>query len=186
MNFKKDSKDDILFKKLFEANYKRVYKVALFMTSNKEEAEDILQEAFISAYTNIEKLKDINKFGPWISTITTNISRKRLKNKRWDICVENEEFFSLIAEDYCFDLPDKILEDEELKETVWKTISDLEPLYKEVIILYYYEDLCYEDISEFLDVPIGTVRSRLSRAKDKLEKSLKRIYFKEGVVYEER
>ena len=154
------------FKGLFEAYNNKVYRVAFYIIKNEQDAKDIVQEAFTIAFNKLHTLKDQNKFEQWICKIACNLAKEKYKKNKREVLTEDyEKVVSYIeAKKEIFCQEDEI-EKKELKDYMLKQINSLKTHYKEVILLYYYLDMSYEEISAFLNVNIGTIKSRLARAK---------------------
>jgi RNA polymerase sigma-70 factor, ECF subfamily len=140
---------------------------------SNEEAEDILQEVFIKVYQNLNDFNPKMKFSSWIYRITHNevISRFRKTKARpqsisWDA---SEELFNKIADD--FNIEHQVNR-EIIGDKIKKTLNQLEEKYREVIVLKYFEDKDYKEISDILKKPSGTVATLLNRAKKQLKELL--------------
>ena len=134
--------------------------------------EDIEQEVYIRTFKNLNKYEERNKFSSWISVITANICRDYLKsaffkNKKNTLYDED-----IVLSAKSNNQPERILTQKERQKAVLKAVNLLPPKLKKVIILYEFEDLSYEQISKKLNIPIGTVKSRISNARKLLQSSL--------------
>ncbi len=145
-----------------------------FTGLNKESAEDVLQEAFIKIYRNLNAFDQSLKFSSWAYRIThneaVNYLRKNKKKETLSLESDSEDETSLIEvlrSDA--DVKDEVLK-KELKKNVRKLIHRLPNHYREVLVLRYLEDLDYAEISHVLKKPIGTVSTLLSRAKENFKK----------------
>lgn len=157
----------------------KVVNIAYGMLSHQEDAEDAAQEVFIKVYKNISSFKGESSFSTWVYRITANtcndILKKRIQKKTVSIYGNDEDG----AEDMI--LPDtskpheEKLEEKELQTEVRKAIGKLKGEYSELITLYDLEGFSYEEISNIRNIPIGTVKSRLSRARSQLKKNLEHI-----------
>jgi RNA polymerase sigma-70 factor (ECF subfamily) len=137
----------------------------LYVTT--EDAEDILQEVFLKAYRNINGYDPRYKFSSWIYRIAHNESISFLrKNKRNVEEVHDTEIFDNIPSD--IDIEDDFLKDLQSTE-VRKLLSKLDPKYREVLVLRYFEEKEYNEISEILHIPSGTVASLINRGKEKFK-----------------
>jgi len=140
-----------------------------------EEAEDILQEVFIKVYTNLNSFDTNLKFSSWIYRITRNyvISYYRSKkNKKEDLVWQYDtEIFDNIASDLNFI---QEIDLELLRKSLQSVINKLDIKYKEVIILNYFEEKTYKEISDIIKKPEGTVATLLNRAKTKLKKIIEK------------
>ena len=154
-------------------NQLKAYISKLTNTSN-EEVEDILQEAFIKIYKNINSYDSDFKFSTWLYSIARNetISYWRRHKKRFNdvpLDITNDLFSNLRADnDLVKDFDGRLL-----KENINQLINKLPFKYKEVIILRYMEDRDYNDISDIIKKPVNTVGTLLSRAKKELKKLIK-------------
>ena len=139
--------------------------------------EDIEQEVYIKVWKNLEKYSEKNKFTQWINTITANTCRDYLRSKSSKIERENyeddEELNSI--KDSESRNPEAVLDKKERQKAVLKAVDRLPKKMKEVVILYEFEGRSYEEISKKLNIPTGTVRSRLSNARSELKETLKNI-----------
>ena len=144
------------FEILYSQCHKKLFATALQMTSKYYVAEDILQETVVSAYENFEKLRNKQYFVTWITRILINHCKKYYKNSRKYETCQLEAITEIVAEDRKTDIDiDYIL-------------GKLDIKHREVVCLKYFGELSLEEISKVLNVPLGTVKSRLSRAMDKL------------------
>ena len=134
--------------------------------------EDIEQEVYIRTFKSLNKYEERNKFSSWISVITANICRDYLKSaffkkKKNTLYVED-----IVLSAKSNSQPERILTQKERQKAVLKAVDLLPSKLKKVIILYEFEDLSYEQISKKLNIPIGTVKSRISNARKLLQSSL--------------
>ncbi|MEW6360249.1 MAG: sigma-70 family RNA polymerase sigma factor [Planctomycetota bacterium] len=149
------------------------YKDACFgaayaILGNFHDAEDFTQEAFVRAFQNLERLKDRRKFAPWLCSIAINLCRDWLKRTRPG-AISNETQESLhSAEDSPMDETAKF----DVKEIVQKAIADLPEQSRMVTTLFYVNGYSQEQVGEFLGIPVGTVKSRLSKARNILKERL--------------
>ena len=135
-----------------------LYRLALGILHNREDAEDAVSEAILKAYEKIHTLKNPNSFRAWIMQIAANEAKRiYVKNKR-SALMEN-------VEDYMPEFRDEYHE-------LWDVVMRLDVSYREVTILYFYEQLTIKEISKILHIPEGTVKSRLHRGKQQLKRYL--------------
>jgi RNA polymerase sigma-70 factor (ECF subfamily) len=139
-------------------------------------AEDIVQETFVRVYRNRDRYQQIAKFSTWIYTIAINLTKTELRRQSL------RRFFSISSvneEGRTFELPDtkinleKRAEDVILGENIHLAIEKLPKIFREVIILRDLQELSYEEISKIVEVPIGTIKSRMNRARTRLAKILR-------------
>lgn len=143
----------------------KIYKFAISRTFSEDEADELSQEILLNAVVSLPKLREERKFEPWLWGLAENTSRsfRRKLGKQRAMFVYNAPE-SLIEE---VELDEN---DEELYDTLREKIVMLSKMYREVVILYYYDGLSTKEISERLEIPIGTVTWRLSEARNKLRK----------------
>ena len=130
---------------------------------------DAVQDVFIKAYENIQSFDATRRFSPWIYRIAHNTFVNELRRKSREPLLYIDLDTILAHPSYEFD-PAAEEERTEMKALMDKGLNALSPAYKEVIILYYVEDQSYQEISEILEVPLGTVGVRLRRAREALKK----------------
>jgi len=133
---------------------------------SKEEAEDILQEVFIKVYQNLNNFDSSLKFSSWIYRITHNqvISnyrklQARPQNVNWEL---NEEMLNNISSDLDIE---KEVNIKYLRENIEKVLNKLDKKYKEILILRFFEEKSYEEMSDILKKPMGTIATLINRAK---------------------
>ena len=140
-----------------------------------EEVMDITQETFIKAYRSLEKFRGDSKFYTWLYRIAINTAKNHLiaKSRRPpDVDIDVSETTPLLQS---ADGPESEFEGERLGQAVEIAISKLPQDLKSAIIMREYEGMSYEDISAILECPVGTVRSRIFRARESIDKEVKNI-----------
>ncbi len=161
------SKDE--FKQLAYPHMKLVYNVALKYCGNVFDAEDIVQETYLMAYAKFHQLREKSKCKPWLLTILRNNFLKSYHKKKSQQRLSDSEYIDYLKESLAKDDAESILSKASYKFAVQDAIDKLPAKYKEVLTLYYMDDLLYRDIAQVLDIPIGTVMSRLTRAREGLK-----------------
>jgi len=158
----------------------KLYQICYRMLGNKQEAEDIAQEAFVRAYINLHSYDQKRKFSTWIYRIATNLCIDRIRKKKPDYYLDAEvagtdglDMYSQIAADE--KLPEDVVAQMELQERIQYEISRLPDKYRSVIVLKYIEELSLQEISEILDMPLGTVKTRIHRGREALRKQLNNL-----------
>ena len=150
---------------MIESYIEKVYGYAINHTYSREEADELAQEILFTAVRELPKLKDENKFEPWLWGIANNVTksfRRNLGKQRAMYSYDTQEHLSY-EEEY-FD------NQEELYDSLRTKIAMLSAIYRDIIVLYYYDGLSTRMISEKLRIPEGTVRWRLTEARRKLKK----------------
>ncbi len=158
---------------LYETYKGAVYRTALAMTRDESAAEDILQECFIRLYTYAASLDPDRPLRPWLYRVTLNLVRDWSRRRRLGRPIEDlMEWFSALA------APTPSMEGEvernEAIALVRKVVDALPAAHREVVVLFYLEELSLEEIAEALDIPVGTVKSRLHYARRRLRESVQR------------
>lgn len=172
------SGDISAFNDLIHRHKDRIYRLIYRMLRDIEPVDDIAQEVFLKAYSNIHKFQRKASFSTWLTKITINQCISRLRSRK-RLRLFSTELFSGQHQDH---LPDKIYESVEKAEKyskVHQAIDQLSPKRKAVIILYYLEDRPCEEMADILNCSIGTVKSRLFHARKELKKRLE-PYIKNG------
>lgn len=174
------SGDQQAFAELVELYKDKVYQISYRMVGNSHEAQDIAQEAFLRAYTNIHSYDTNRKFSTWLFRIVTNLSIDRLRKKKPDYYLDAQiegtdglTAYSQIAADQ--ELPEEQVVTFEMQEWIQQEILQLPPKYRSAIILKYIEDLSLKEISEILDLPVATVKTRIHRGREALRKKLRHV-----------
>lgn len=135
-----------------------LYTVAYSILKNEMDAEDAACNAILKGYEHLHQLKNPRKFKTWMITITKNEALK-IRKKRLEL-LETEKVGDLIEPTY------------DSYNELWDIVQSLREEYRLVIVLFYYNDLSIRDISHVLDIPVGTVKSRLNRGKELLRNML--------------
>lgn len=167
------------FKALYRRYCRLVYTLAYQMVGNHSDADEVVQETFIRAFKNINRLRNSSSFTSWLYQITINLSidfrkaRTRRKIMPIDDNVENFSYFELATSKRVKN-PSQVLENKELLDQITAAIDDLPTQQKAVIILHEIEGLSKKMISEILHCSLVTVRTNLHHARKKLRKTLSR------------
>ena len=164
-----------------------LYRGALRMTRNREEAEDLVQETFLRAHRFRHQFQPGTNFKAWLFKIQTNLFRSRYR-KQWNApqsLDDTEEFYLYqhLGPDQpeSEDPADRVLDRIGVEE-VRKAIEDLPPAYRAAVLLTDVEGFSYKETAEILSVPIGTVMSRLHRGRQRLQKELYDYARESGVL----
>lgn len=155
---------------LFERYRTRVYRTALAIVRDPEAAEDILQDCFLKVYAHAQRIDAERPLAPWLYRVTVNLSYTWLargKNGRTPLDNVTEHLVSPMRH-----APDQITEQSELRQNVRQAIGALHIDQRVVVVLYYLNGLGLQEISDILDLPIGTVKSRLYYARENLRAAL--------------
>lgn len=172
--------DQNAFAEIVELFKDKVYQLCYRMVGNAHDAEDIAQEAFIRAYININSYDTNRKFSTWLYRIATNLSIDRLRKRKPDYFldaeIEGTEGLTMYSQLPSDELqPDEMVESLEFQEWIQQEINQLPVMYRSVIVLKYIEELSLKEIGEILDLPIGTVKTRIHRGREALRKRLRNV-----------
>jgi RNA polymerase sigma-70 factor (ECF subfamily) len=137
--------------------------------SNQQDIEDIVQDVFMSAYQNIKSFDTSQRFSPWVYRIAHNAYVNGLKKHSRNPFVL-VDFDTFISHPVYEDPAPREREEREIKVMIEKALDKLSANYREVLILYYLEEMPYKEIAEVLGVPTGTVGIRIKRGKEMLKK----------------
>lgn len=140
---------------------------------------DLVQETFVKVYRYKDRYSNIAKFSTWIYTIATNLAKteyqRRKRAKLISIYnVEDDDSYIEIKDNNF--RPDKNLYNQYKEEQIQKALLKVKPIYREPVILRDIQGLTYEEISEILNIEVGTVKSRINRGRKRLQKLLKNVY----------
>ncbi len=162
-----------------------MFNIAYRMTGNYDDAADIVQESFLSAYKAIKNFRGEAKFSTWLYGIVVNHSRNRIRHASGkayhepvsldaDRATGNE---SRPIDPASGEMPAiDLLVRKEMQEKVQQCINRLEKDHREILVLRDIQGFSYEEITEMLGLPDGTVKSRLSRARSAIKESLKKVF----------
>ncbi|NLO47313.1 MAG: sigma-70 family RNA polymerase sigma factor [Clostridiales bacterium] len=165
------------FEALVLDNQKKVYNLALKMTKNTEDAYDISQEAFIKAYNALKNFRGDSSFGVWIYRLTSNLCidflRREKKRKTSPLVYINDSNTEQEIEisDVSYE-PEALYEKAEIRQAISDGLEKLPEDHRQVLILRELGGLSYAEIAETLNLEIGTVKSRIFRARSNLVKYL--------------
>lgn len=170
--------NDQAYKRLMQKYHDAIFNFIFKMVRERQQVEDLTQEAFIKAFSSLKNFNDEYAFSTWLYKIATNnsidfIRKRKLQMYSIDKPIESKD------SDYRFELPDESYEaDKELisgqkTKLLTEAIAKLPEKYKKVIRLRHVEERSYEEIAEILKLPIGTVKAHIFRAREVLYRSLR-------------
>jgi len=175
-------RDERAFRELLESHRDRVFNITFRMLGNKHEAEDVAQEVFITVFKTIDTFREESKFSTWLYRVTVNHCKNRIKYlaRRYD--KSRDELDDSTDTDGVNGAvaapppraPDKALQGQQMELLLQQAIESLDEDQRTVVVLRDVEDLSIEEICEITDLPDGTVKSRLHRARAELRKKLQR------------
>lgn len=171
--------DTSAFGQLVEAHQSKIYSLCYRMTGNAEDAADLTQEVFLSAWRSLSRFQEQSSFGTWVYRMATNASidflRREKRRQVLSMTMEedSEERQAQVPDERYS--PHRLLEQKEARQAVANALAALSPEHRQVLVLREMEGLSYTEMAHLLDLEEGTVKSRLARArlalKDFLQKS---------------
>lgn len=156
------------FQIIYEKYYYRAFQLAFSITRNKEIAEDAVQDAFVSAFISLNKVKNPKKIDSWIFTIVKNKAYNYLRKKKWRNNIRNKLIKSYNNSLSKEESISEALEKEETKKEIIQIINSLPHKYSEILTLIYYSHLSYKEVADALNISKANVRIRHHRAKSML------------------
>ncbi len=168
---------------LVEKYYKKIYNLAYRFVGDSEEANDLAQEIFTAAYQNMKRFRGDAKFSTWLFQIAANRGKNRFKylkrrghfaNRAQRDGDEEKDALQREIPDESTN-PETLFASKQIRKIVQDAINDLEPDHKEIVILRDIEGFSYDEIAQILDLPEGTTKSRLHRARMVVKEKLKKV-----------
>jgi RNA polymerase sigma-70 factor (ECF subfamily) len=175
--------DIAAFESLVRRYDRNVFRIAQHITQNREDAEDVVQDAFLKAYQNLGQFQGQSKFYTWLVRIAVNEALMRLRRRRPERIVSIDEDVKTEEDSMPREIadwspnPEQLYTQSELKEILGKTIQGLPPGFRTVFVLRDVEGLSTEETAAALDLSVPAVKSRLLRARLQLRERLNK-YFK--------
>jgi RNA polymerase sigma-70 factor (ECF subfamily) len=176
------ARDERAFNELVRAYQRRVHALVLRMLGNPAEAEDLAQEVFVQVFKAIGTFRGESKLSTWIYRIAINLCKNRAKYLRVRHSDEQDELGAIEervplgaarrANVGAVERPDEMMAGKQVEHIVQKAILQLEPSFRECLVLRDVEELSYEEIEEITGLPAGTVKSRIHRARAQLREAV--------------
>ncbi len=174
--------DKELFGVLMERYEAKLLRYGRKFLSNRDDIEDVVQEVFIKTYESIQSFDVSLKFSSWIYRIAHNTFVNALRKNSRNPILHLFDFDTLVSHPVYEDPENFEKEQKSMKKMLDRGLDELTPQYKEILILYFLEELSYKEIADVLRIPIGTVGIRVKRAKA----ALKKVYDSLGLHYGEK
>ncbi len=169
------------FQKLMDRYFDIIYYTILKIVYTKKVAEELTLDVFSKAYQKLETYSEDYAFSTWLFNIATHRSIDYLRRKKANtVTIEDEnkeEYESIVLSSDSQEHPDVILIKQQLAGDLRNLVDKLKPFWQELIDMRYFKELSYEEISAQLNIPMGTVKNQLYRAKQKLSKMAKEKNF---------
>ena len=178
--------DDSAFSELVTHYDRRVFRMAKQITQNDDDAEDVLQETFLKAYTHLDNFQGNSKFYTWLVRIAVNEALMKLRKRRSDRTVPLDEPIDTGEDEMVREIavwdenPEDLYSQDEMGTLLNEAIQSLKPAYRTVFILRDIEELSIEETAEALSLSISAVKSRLLRARLQLREKLTRQFKRKG------
>ncbi|HUS08149.1 MAG TPA: RNA polymerase sigma factor [Bryobacteraceae bacterium] len=178
--------DSAAFTELVEHYQRKIFRLAKHITQNDEDAEDVLQETFLKAYSHLDTFQGNSKFYTWIVRIAVNEALMKLRKRKSDKTVSLDEPTDtgedIMAREIAVweDDPEQKYSREEIRDILDKAVESLRPAFRTVFVLRDIEELSTEETAAALDISIPAVKSRLLRARLQLREKLTRFFKRKG------
>jgi RNA polymerase sigma-70 factor (ECF subfamily) len=178
------ARDERAFNELVRTYERRIYALLLRMLGNTAEAEDLAQEVFVQVFKAIGSFRGDSKLSTWIYRIAINLCKNRTKYLRVRHAGEQDELGAIDervplgdkgrANVGAIERPDEAMAGKQVEAIVQKAIAELEPSFRECLVLRDVEELSYEEIGQITGLPPGTVKSRIHRARAMLREAVEK------------
>lgn len=157
---------------LVNAYSKRIFNMAYQFTGTYEEAEDMTQDIFMKLYTSLSKYDFEKNFSAWLLTLAKNYLIDQYRRTKWEKKTR-EDFNEHYLSSEAFESPENGILKEESKKIIWKGLNQLSSAVRMIVILRDIQGKKYEEIAEIMDLPVGTVKSRVNRGRMQLSEILR-------------
>ena len=178
--------DNAAFSELVKRYQRKIYRLASHITQNQEDAEDVLQDTFLKAFTHLGDFEGNSRFYTWLVRIAVNESLMKLRKRRSDKMVPLDEPVDTGEEQIVREIavwdgtPEQRYSQEELRQILEGAIDELAPIYRAVFLLRDVEELSTEETAQALSLSVPAVKSRLLRARLQLREKLTRLFKRKG------
>ena len=163
---------------LVERYEPRLHRYAKKILLDGDEADDAVQEALIKAYTNIQSFDAARKFSSWVYRITHNECMNEIKRKKGKVTIALPDFDVLLPHLVADETSTDEVDRKQVRRELDGLLEKLDPKYREPLVLYYFEELDYQEIADVLQIPVSTVGVRLRRGRE----ALGRVMQKDSVI----
>ncbi|NQU24346.1 MAG: sigma-70 family RNA polymerase sigma factor [Candidatus Nealsonbacteria bacterium] len=163
------------FGRLVQKYQDRLYNTVVHVAGNAEDARDVVQDAFVQAFLKLDTFKGSSAFYTWLYRIAFNVAASRHRRRRPTVSIDRVREVSGVEPVDHADGPEERLEQKERCRQVRQAIDQLSEEHRAVLVLREIDGCCYETIADVLDVPVGTVRSRLHRGRLQLRDQLEEM-----------
>ena len=180
------SGDASAFTELVDKYERKIFRLAKHITQNDEDAEDVLQESFMKAYSNLDSFQGQSKFYTWLVRIAVNEALMKLRKRKSDRTVSLDEPHETEEDTVTREIavweddPERKYSREELRSILERAVESLKPAFRTVFVLRDIEELSTEETAEALGISVPAVKSRLLRARLQLRERLTRVFRRKG------
>ncbi|ATY83935.1 RNA polymerase subunit sigma-24 [Kyrpidia spormannii] len=171
------------YRELMRRYEKYVYTLCFRLTGNREDALDLTQETFIRAFQHLDRFEPGRPFKPWLRQVAVRLSLNHLRDSRAGTGEKPLSLEYALGEQVVLadtltsgDDPAAAVEWRDLSARIWEAVGRLPPVYRLVVTLRHQEGMSYQEIAEAADLPVGTVKTYLFRARNRLKAELARLY----------
>jgi len=174
------------FDELLRRYERKIFRLAMHITQNREDAEDVLQESFLKAYEHLDQFQGQSKFYTWIVRIAVNQALMKLRKRKSDRSVSLDDTIDTGEDNITREIaawdenPEQRYSREELQGILTSAIDGLAPIYRAVFVLRDIDGLSTEEAAEALELSVPAVKSRLLRARLQLREKLTRFFKRKG------
>lgn len=173
------------FEELYRASVKSAFRTACLILSNPSDAEDVVQNAYIKAAEKLPELKNPESFESWLKSIVENECKNYIRKEKRIVApfILLRKKAEEASKEPIEAVPQEIMERDDLRKDVTEIINSLSPETRACIVLFHYEDKSINEIAELLNIPAGTVKSRLHNGRKKIEKQFDKLRKKDPTLY---
>lgn len=157
--------DSIAFEELYNESSGAVFGLAMSILSNKQDADDVVQDTYISVYHNAKKYKGKGKAMAWIFTIARNHALQRIRENKKNSTVDLDETYNIGTDDNI----EETIQKEQLVDLVLQVLNEDE---RQIVVMHAMSDIKHKDIARIMELPLSTVLSKYRRALQKLKKEM--------------
>lgn len=179
------ARDETAFNELMQLYQRRVFALVFRMLGRRAEAEEVTQDTFVQVFRHIDRFRGDSKLSTWLFRVAVNLSKNRIKRNARRQSGAHQDL-DAIADHSQLDSgggvsvgsvarPDQLAQGRQLETIVKAAMMELEPEFRELVILRDVEDLSYEEIAEITELPRGTVKSRIHRGRAQLKSKVERL-----------
>lgn len=181
-------KDIKSFEEIFKRYQKRIFNLAYRMSGNWTDAEDLLQEIFIKLHNVIGSYQFKSTFAVWLYRVAINTCKNKLRDwsrtKKQDRPIDGIDNLNNVVHMSTYNIIERKAESEKVEDNIEKTLLKLPQKYRILIVLRDLQNLSYSEISRIIGISIGTVKSRLCRARNMFKNQYKKMFSKTGSIHE--